>query len=64
MERFRLNEHALIYDKSGSLEIESPSGTLTIMPGQCIIARRLQRARDMLREGNLQVKKAFQPFRR
>ena len=64
MERFRLNEHALIYDKSGSLEIESPSGTLTIMPGQCIIARRLQSARDMLREGNLQVKKAFQPFRR
>ena len=64
MERFRLNEHALIYDKSGSLEIESPSGTLTIMPGQWIIARRLQSARDMLREGNLQVKKAFQPFRR
>ena len=39
-ERFRLNEHALIYVKSGSLEIESPSGTLTIMPGQCIFVRK------------------------
>ena len=64
MERFTLNDHALLYHNRRSFDIEPPSGTLPIMPGQCIIARRLQSARDMLREGNLQVKKAFQPFRR
>lgn len=53
-ERFRLSDHALIYVKSGSLEIESPSGTLTIMPGQCIFVRKdsnLTLAKSMAEDG-------------
>ena len=39
-ERFTLSDHSLIYIKSGLLEIEYPSSTLTILPGQCVFVRK------------------------
>lgn len=53
-ERFTLSDHALIYIKSGLLEIEYPSRTLTILPGQCVFVRKdsnLTLAKSMAEDG-------------